>query len=729
VEMQSTYCTCSGSYHPLVECPPFLQMPAEERGELVALSDLCRGCLTSGHGTRVQACPFRDELKGLCAKPKCKRTHHQLLHVDGKQSHCPHQYFGGDTAVSKQRYAQAAAAMAHAVHQPPVQLVTQRIKTAAGKSCLAFWDIGFQVTLTTHKAAKEMGLKPISGPPLNLMGVGNSQKTRSTVRYKIPLLDTGGQTVEVAAYGMDHIMAPLEAVDSTWMRAVFPEVPTGGLEAACGRVDLLIGQDNYKLFPEEHRRVENAALHRSRFGTGWIASGRPPGQGDLATSAGAVTVTEEATSVGAATGAKEATSKEEAVNKGEPAHITAMDKPAKPPDRLDEQFAVTSAVFIQGPKEPGEPGKPEEPAELEEPEEPGDLEEPEEPGDLEELEEYRKLEEDLVWDEGPPGEDDWPMPVRMDWSRGCGAEDTEYIPGQARPPARICACIEVPTKQKTGHQARVASMREQLASLLAQPQVRWLSTVPAKARVEPPEAQLAAAMSLAPAEMPKQPQECNQRTPQPQHLRDQPKGHSVRQQQELEEPPPPHMDQSHSQGEEDAMHNSRRAETQDETAARVRAMPPTDAVRGRRRSGQAAEVAEALMPSPTGEDPPAARNRRPTTSGMSAGATAATADGPVAPLPGEPAPMKAEARVPHPADLLALQIPSEWILEAAAATSRDQAQGTAGLVAQCELQPSGKEEGGDEPPLRGLWKGADETGQQGEHTRPCGMQGDKRCAS
>jgi hypothetical protein len=229
-------------------------------------------------------------------------------------------------------------------------------------------------------------------------------------------------------------------------------------------------------------------------------------------------------------------------------------------------------------------------------------------------------------------------------------------------------------------------------------------------------------MSLAPAETPKQPQECSQRTQQPQHQRDQPKGHSVRQQQKLEEPSPPHMDGSRSQGKEDAMHNSRRAEPQDETAAGVRAMPPTNAVRGRRRTGQAAEVAEALIPSPTGEDPPAARNGRPTTSGMSAGATAATADkdGPVAPLLGEPAPMKAEARVPHLADLLALQVPSRWILEAAAVTSRDQAQGTAGSVAQCELQPSGKEERGDEPPLGGLWKGTDETGQQGGHTRPCG---------
>jgi hypothetical protein len=66
---------------------------------------------------------------------------------------------------------------------------------------------------------------------------------------------------------------------------------------------------------------------------------------------------------------------------------------------------VTSAVFVQ------------------EPEEPGDLEEPEEPGDLEELEEYRKLEEDLLWDERPPGEEDWPMPVCWEWSRCCGTED------------------------------------------------------------------------------------------------------------------------------------------------------------------------------------------------------------------------------------------------------------------------------------------------------------------
>ncbi len=77
---------------------------------------------------------------------------------------------------------------------------------------------------------------------------------------------------------------------------------------------------------------------------------------------------------------------------------------------------------------------------------------------------------------------------------------------------------------------------------------------------------------------------------------------------------------------EDAMRGSRQAKAPDETAAGVRTAPPTNAVRGCRRTGQAAKVAEALIPSPTSKDPPTARNGRPTASEMSAGATAATAD-------------------------------------------------------------------------------------------------------
>ncbi len=124
-----------------------------------------------------------------------------------------------------------------------------------------------------------------------------------------------------------------------------------------------------------------------------------------------------------------------------------MDKPAKPPDRLEGRSAVSSAVCVQDPDE------------AEEQEEPGDREELEEYWRLDEdlfwdegppskEEEYGRLDEDLFWDEKPPGEEDGPMPVRGDWSRGCGEEDTKYISGQTVPTARTYACVEVPEEEK-----------------------------------------------------------------------------------------------------------------------------------------------------------------------------------------------------------------------------------------------------------------------------------------
>ena len=80
----------------------------------------------------------------------------------------------------------------------------------------------------------------------------------------------------MTAYGVDVIMSPLTEGDVTLMREAFPEVPAGGLVPTSGEVSLLMGQDNLSLFPTERRRVGNAALYMSRFGTGWIASGRPP---------------------------------------------------------------------------------------------------------------------------------------------------------------------------------------------------------------------------------------------------------------------------------------------------------------------------------------------------------------------------------------------------------------------------------------------------------------------
>jgi hypothetical protein len=157
-----------------------------------------------------------------------------------------------------------------------VQLVAQWISTKGSAPALVFWDTGSQVTLITQKMAHTLGLVAIPSSPLRLEGIGEGHRPRAATRFKVPLVDTGGRAIAVTAYGVDFIMSPLMGGDTTLMRETFPEVPAGGLVSASGEASLLMGQDNLSLFPTERRRVGNAAQYMSRFGTGRIASGRPP---------------------------------------------------------------------------------------------------------------------------------------------------------------------------------------------------------------------------------------------------------------------------------------------------------------------------------------------------------------------------------------------------------------------------------------------------------------------
>jgi hypothetical protein len=124
--------------------------------------------------------------------------------------------------------------------------------------------------------AHTLDLTAIPSSPLRLEGIGEGHRPRAATRFKVPLVDTGGRAITVTACGVDVIMSPLAGGDVALMRETFPEVPAGGLVSTSGEVSLLMGQENLCLFPTERRRVGNAALYMSRFGTGWIALGKPP---------------------------------------------------------------------------------------------------------------------------------------------------------------------------------------------------------------------------------------------------------------------------------------------------------------------------------------------------------------------------------------------------------------------------------------------------------------------
>ncbi len=259
---------CTEPYHALRECGFFRSLSTGERARRVRRLKLCEGCLTFGHSTRARSCPFRREDDGLCSVRKCGKGHHSLLHDNG---------VGESTSPQGVEQEEEVTCSSGMAARNPVQLMTQWVKDGGGASCLAFWDLGSQVSLVTTQYAHKRKLVQMGRSSLKLSGLGSGPALRATYRYKVTLTRTDGQIVELVAHGLESIASNLDAIDPRILRQAFPEVPDGGLEGASGLVSLLIGQDNLRLFPVEVRRAGGMALFKSQFGTGWMVSGNAGG--------------------------------------------------------------------------------------------------------------------------------------------------------------------------------------------------------------------------------------------------------------------------------------------------------------------------------------------------------------------------------------------------------------------------------------------------------------------
>jgi hypothetical protein len=211
---------CTGKFHRLKVCRRFHKMEPEERLRLVDLHDLCLGCLTPGHGRAARTCPYEEERADK--KAACRRRHHQLLHVEERKA--------------KKSPGRSPLVQPPSPHEDPtptedlgceVQLVAQWVSTKGGMPALVFWDTGSQVTLVTQKTARALGLAAIPSSPLRLEGIGEGHRPPAATRFKVPLVDTGGRTIIVTAYGVDVIMSPLVGGDVALMKEAFPEVPAG----------------------------------------------------------------------------------------------------------------------------------------------------------------------------------------------------------------------------------------------------------------------------------------------------------------------------------------------------------------------------------------------------------------------------------------------------------------------------------------------------------------------
>ena len=102
--------------------------------------------------------------------------------------------------------------------ETPVQLMTQWVKDGGGESCLAFWDLGSQISLVTTQYAQERKLVQMGRSSLKLSGLGSGPALRATYRYKVTLARTDGQIVELIAHGLETIASNLDAIDPRVLR-------------------------------------------------------------------------------------------------------------------------------------------------------------------------------------------------------------------------------------------------------------------------------------------------------------------------------------------------------------------------------------------------------------------------------------------------------------------------------------------------------------------------------
>jgi hypothetical protein len=143
----------------------------------------------------------------------------------------------------------------------------QRIPDARGEMCTVLWDTGAQISLVTHRYAREARLKKCPAS-IQISGVGAGNKNNSKVQYRALL----GSIAEFTPYRVEKITGDAVSMNLDKARALFPSAACK-LESLEGPVHILIRMDHMKDAPQEQDRAEGVVLYHSKFNTGYVACG------------------------------------------------------------------------------------------------------------------------------------------------------------------------------------------------------------------------------------------------------------------------------------------------------------------------------------------------------------------------------------------------------------------------------------------------------------------------
>ncbi len=175
-----------GEKHPPGKCDAFKKLSPQQRLKEIDSRELCRLCYQHLQG---RECWSKDKVPN-CSVNGCEAAHHPPLHgalVDGRVMVV--QGISGEKA------------------QVFLCQEDVRVEGTGKASCLhvhTLYDWVATVTLVTHAAAENAGLKRVRQPAAAIAGLGG-RCTMVDSYYMVPVVDGDDKVRSVKALGVDHI--------------------------------------------------------------------------------------------------------------------------------------------------------------------------------------------------------------------------------------------------------------------------------------------------------------------------------------------------------------------------------------------------------------------------------------------------------------------------------------------------------------------------------------------
>ena len=247
----------------LENCPKWKALSTKEKAEKVQEVGGCKACTSWSHAFDNCWQPQRFKCKVKVNGSDCGAAHNTALHNSGV-AYC-------------NKVAMRAAMTQLSEDKPGLEqnvLLEIQAVEVCGHNATVLFDNGSSATLVTHTFAQRVGLK---GKKITyyLRVVGQGYSKKSTLMYKLKILDNVGKSHILFALGIDTISEEIANVSLEGVKHLFPFAPKEAFERPGGEVDLLVGQNYRQLQPwaDKTRTVGRLRMCDSLFGCGMVLTG------------------------------------------------------------------------------------------------------------------------------------------------------------------------------------------------------------------------------------------------------------------------------------------------------------------------------------------------------------------------------------------------------------------------------------------------------------------------